>query len=92
LQSIINCTILFQDTGFWVYYGQGEVAIPEGLAEGPLALTGVHEGAKAPCNAFWSAERDIKARIIQETSLPWNSWKEWHEEHQARVYVQDVDQ
>jgi hypothetical protein len=54
-----------------------------------LALTGIYKDAKAPCNAFRIAERDGKARIIQVTSLPWDSWKEWHEEHQARVYVMD---
>lgn len=87
--QLLNCTILFQDTGVRVYYGQGDVAIPEGLPEGTLALTGIYKHAKAPCDAFQSAERDGEARIIQATSLPWNSWKEWHEEHQARVYVMD---
>jgi hypothetical protein len=81
--QLYDCIVLFQDTGVQVDYGKDKVTIPEGT----LALTGGYRQTKSPHDTFLSAEKDGKARIIQATSLPWNSWKEWHEEHQASLYV-----
>ncbi len=83
--QVSNQIVLFRDSvqiysrkNYWD-------ALPEGI----LALTGANKRARIPCNAFLDAERDGNARIIQATSLSWDSWKGWQKKHQASVFVMD---